>query len=32
MRAYERDADGRGFHDALLMDLLAEDLPERFDR
>ncbi|WP_067485977.1 GNAT family N-acetyltransferase [Actinomadura hibisca] len=26
MRAYERDADGKGWHDGLLMDLLAEDL------
>jgi RimJ/RimL family protein N-acetyltransferase len=26
MRAYERDADGVGWHDALLMDLLAEEL------
>lgn len=26
MRRYERDADGRGWHDALLMDLLAEEL------
>jgi len=26
MRRYERDADGRGWHDGLLMDLLAEDL------
>lgn len=28
MRGYERDADGPGWHDALLMDLLAEDLNE----
>ncbi|MGH3786312.1 MAG: GNAT family N-acetyltransferase [Pseudonocardiaceae bacterium] len=26
MRHYERDADGTGWHDGLLMDLLAEDL------
>lgn len=26
MRKYERDADGTGWHDGLLMDLLAEDL------
>jgi aminoglycoside 6'-N-acetyltransferase len=26
MRGYERDPDGRGWHDALLMDLLADDL------
>jgi aminoglycoside 6'-N-acetyltransferase len=26
MRRYERDADGRGWHDGLLMDLLPEDL------
>jgi len=26
MRGYERDAGGRGWHDALLMDLLAEEL------
>ena len=26
MRRYERDADGGGWHDALLMDLLAEEL------
>ncbi len=26
MRRYERDADGRGWHDGLLMDLLAEEL------
>jgi len=26
MRRYERDPDGRGWHDALLMDLLAEEL------
>lgn len=26
MRAYERDADGSGWHDGLLMDLLASDL------
>jgi aminoglycoside 6'-N-acetyltransferase len=26
LRAYERDADGQGWHDGLLMDLLAEDL------
>jgi aminoglycoside 6'-N-acetyltransferase len=26
MRRYERDADGTGWHDGLLMDLLAEDL------
>jgi len=27
MRRYERDADGNGWHDGLLMDLLAEELP-----
>jgi aminoglycoside 6'-N-acetyltransferase len=34
MRRYERDADGSGWHDGLLMDLLAEDLepPERPQR
>jgi aminoglycoside 6'-N-acetyltransferase len=26
MRSYERDIDGPGWHDGLLMDLLAEDL------
>ncbi|WP_376766617.1 MULTISPECIES: GNAT family N-acetyltransferase [Thermomonospora] len=26
MRRYERDPDGRGWHDGLLMDLLAEEL------
>ncbi|MGH3833774.1 MAG: GNAT family N-acetyltransferase [Pseudonocardiaceae bacterium] len=26
LRRYERDADGSGWHDGLLMDLLAEDL------
>lgn len=26
MRQYERDADGRGWHDGLLMELLADDL------
>jgi RimJ/RimL family protein N-acetyltransferase len=26
MRAYERDADGEGWHDGLLMDLLASEL------
>jgi aminoglycoside 6'-N-acetyltransferase len=26
LRRYERDHDGRGWHDGLLMDLLAEDL------
>jgi aminoglycoside 6'-N-acetyltransferase len=26
MRRYERDADGRGWHDGLLMDLLGEEL------
>jgi aminoglycoside 6'-N-acetyltransferase len=26
MRRYERDADGRGWHDGLLMDLLADEL------
>ena len=26
MRSYERDADGLGWHDGLLMDLLAQDL------
>jgi aminoglycoside 6'-N-acetyltransferase len=30
LRRYERDADGTGWHDGLLMDLLAEDLqPDR---
>jgi aminoglycoside 6'-N-acetyltransferase len=29
MRRYERDADGAGWHDALLMDLLAEELDAR---
>ncbi|MGI8430149.1 MAG: GNAT family N-acetyltransferase [Solirubrobacteraceae bacterium] len=29
MRRYERDADGGGWHDSLLMDLLAEDLGQR---
>lgn len=30
MRRYERDADGTGWHDGLLMDLLAEELaPEQ---
>ncbi|MBC6461663.1 GNAT family N-acetyltransferase [Actinomadura sp. HBU206391] len=28
MRRYERDADGAGWHDGLLMDLLAEELRE----
>ncbi len=28
MRRYERDADGVGWHDGLLMDLLAEDLDQ----
>jgi L-amino acid N-acyltransferase YncA len=28
MRRYERDADGTGWHDALLMDLRAEDLDQ----
>jgi RimJ/RimL family protein N-acetyltransferase len=28
MRRYERDADGRGWHDGLLMDLLAEELEQ----
>jgi RimJ/RimL family protein N-acetyltransferase len=32
MRAYERDPDGEGFHDGLLMDLLAEDLPDGYGR
>ena len=27
MRAYERDADGRGWHDGLLMELLAGEEP-----
>jgi aminoglycoside 6'-N-acetyltransferase len=27
MRRYERDVDGGGWHDSLMMDLLAEDLP-----
>ena len=27
MRSYERDPDGRGWHDGLLMDLLASDFP-----
>jgi len=26
MRQYERDADGDGWHDGLLMELLADDL------
>ena len=26
MRRYERDVDGTGWHDGLLMDLLADDL------
>ena len=29
MRRYERDADGSGWHDGLLMDLLAEELRQR---
>jgi aminoglycoside 6'-N-acetyltransferase len=29
MRNYERDADGVGWHDGLLMDLLAEELDSR---
>jgi RimJ/RimL family protein N-acetyltransferase len=29
MRRYERDADGVGWHDGLLMDLLAEELDQR---
>ncbi|CAN5781096.1 GNAT family protein [soil metagenome] len=29
MRRYERDADGAGWHDGLLMDLLAEELDAR---
>jgi aminoglycoside 6'-N-acetyltransferase len=28
MRCYERDADGPGWHDGLLMELLADDLDE----
>ncbi|MGH3974999.1 MAG: GNAT family N-acetyltransferase, partial [Pseudonocardiaceae bacterium] len=28
MRRYERDADGTGWHDGLLMDLLAEELDQ----
>lgn len=28
MRCYERDADGTGWHDGLLMDLLAEELDQ----
>jgi aminoglycoside 6'-N-acetyltransferase len=28
MRSYERDADGRGWHDGVLMELLAADLPD----
>ncbi|MGO9751096.1 MAG: GNAT family N-acetyltransferase [Solirubrobacteraceae bacterium] len=28
MRRYERDADGSGWHDSLLMDLLAEELEQ----
>jgi aminoglycoside 6'-N-acetyltransferase len=28
MRRYERDADGAGWHDGLLMDLLAEELDQ----
>ena len=27
MRRYERDAQGAGWHDGLLMDLVADDLP-----
>jgi len=26
MRRYERDADGTGWHDGLLMDLLADEI------
>lgn len=29
LRRYERDVDGSGWHDGLLMDLLAEDLVEQ---
>jgi aminoglycoside 6'-N-acetyltransferase len=29
MRGYERDTDGRGWHDGLLMDILAGDQPVR---
>jgi RimJ/RimL family protein N-acetyltransferase len=29
MRSYERDVDGAGWHDGLLMDLLAGDLEDR---
>jgi RimJ/RimL family protein N-acetyltransferase len=31
LRRYERDADGVGWHDGLLMDLLAEELDQRSD-
>jgi aminoglycoside 6'-N-acetyltransferase len=28
LRRYERDVDGAGWHDGLLMDLLAEELAQ----
>jgi aminoglycoside 6'-N-acetyltransferase len=28
LRRYERDVDGTGWHDGLLMDLLAEELAQ----
>ena len=31
MRSYERDQDGRGWHDGLLMELLAGDAPASHD-
>lgn len=31
LRRYEHDADGTGWHDGLLMDLLAEELQPRRD-
>ncbi|MBD8869662.1 GNAT family N-acetyltransferase [Nocardioides donggukensis] len=32
MRRYERDADGLGWHDGLLMDVLAEELDQELDQ
>jgi hypothetical protein len=29
MRRYERDAGGRGWHDGLLMELVAQERPDR---
>jgi aminoglycoside 6'-N-acetyltransferase len=29
LRQYERDPDGRGWHDGLLMELLADDVADR---